>query len=107
MNHEIRFALFDHTPKRFTDVNGVAVLGDLDREVVQEHGVIEPLDVRVDSWISAPVRSTLQHGEPAFELGPLTFRASDAIALYNALGDHINNFRLARFVDADSKELES
>lgn len=98
MNTEIRFDLLDHPSRRFTEVAGVTVLGDPDREVVQEHGVLEPLDTRSDAWLSVPVRSSLQFGDPAFEIGPYSLGPADAIALHNALVDHINNFRMAKFV---------
>lgn len=94
MNNEVRFKLFDHAPKRSTDVNGVAVIGDLDRDVVREFGIFEPLDRRIDQWVSAPARSSLQYGDPVFEIGPLSFGPAESVALYNALADHINNFRL-------------
>ncbi|MDG5773903.1 hypothetical protein [Mycolicibacterium fortuitum] len=98
MNSEIRFELFDHPPRRFAEVDGVTTLGDPDREVVQEHGVLEPLDVRIDMWLSVPVRSSLQFGDPAFEIGPFSLGPAETIALHNALVDHINNFHMAKFV---------
>lgn len=95
-----RFRVVDRPTRKSTVVAGVIHIGDLDRDIVEEFGFIEPADVSVDEFVSVPIRSALTYGAPSFEIGPFDLDPSDCIALYKALGRHLTNFRFARFVDA-------
>ncbi|GEE00229.1 hypothetical protein nbrc107696_46040 [Gordonia spumicola] len=82
MNDTARFTLFDRPEVKTTVVDGVTHIGDLDRDVVQEFGFIEPHDARSDM------------------IGSLGLDGRECVDLYNALADHLNTFRLAKAVSA-------
>jgi hypothetical protein len=88
-----RFPVFDHERKSGVEViDGVPTIIN-DRDVVEEHCIIEPSDERVDFFASIPVRSVITAGcGPAIEIGPFTLDDNDIVKLYNALSAHINNF---------------
>lgn len=94
------FPVIDRPEVKSTVVDGIHHLGDPDRDIVQDFGFIEPLDERSDEFVSIPLRSALHYGGPGFEFGPFSLGANECIDLYNALADHINNFRLAKAVTA-------
>ena len=87
------FPVFDYERKSGIEVfDGVPTIIN-DRDVVEEHCVLEPLDERVDFFTTIPVRSVITAGcGPAIELGPFSLDDNDIVRLYNALGRHINTF---------------
>lgn len=88
------FPAFDHERKSGVEViDGVPTIIN-DRDVVEEHCILEPLDERVDYFTTIPVRSVITSGcGPAIEIGPFSLDDTQIVMLYNALGAHINAFR--------------
>ena len=88
----MRFPAFDHTRKPSIEVVGGVPTICSDREVLAEHGVIEPLDERTDSFVSVPIRSVHTPGSGvSLEIGPFSLTTGDIVQLHNMIADHINS----------------